>query len=132
MTNFTGSRLRGTAFGLLVLGGTLLAATQPRAAIIHFHDNFTASGFASGNSANPVTGSFDLAFDNSADITDSAAISAAINIPVTGAILFTYVRSGDELVIGGSVTGAGGVASGTNDFVIVIESVSTSPFSSNF
>jgi PEP-CTERM motif len=101
------------------------------AALITINDSFIASGL-SGGSTDPITGSFDISFDNSVSITGGTPISASINIPVDGSIEFDYIKSGDLLVIGGSDNGAGTVSHNTNDFSLVIANVSTSPAFADF
>ena len=120
---------------LKILGAALLISIMSTGAahanLITLNYNFTASGFLppgappSAAPFDPVTGSFSLTFDNSADITNSSAIIANISMPVTGGIVFSYVQSSDLLILGGSLSGANSYTDGTNDFVWGIDGAST-------
>jgi hypothetical protein len=123
--------LRAAVVGGLLVGGIPLAMGSAQAALITINDNFTALGLG-GGPANPVTGSFDVTFDNSADTSGGTPISASINITVDGSIEFDYTHAIDQLVIGGSDNGASTLVSSTNDFVLVIGHVSTSPIFAGF
>ncbi len=110
--------------GLLALG---LSGGVAQAATVTVNDNFTMSGFGIGAPVDPVTGSFSVTFDNTADIIDGTGITATINTAVDGVFEFTYYASLDQLLVGGSANGASGVGSGTNDFLLTINTASTDP-----
>lgn len=85
--------------------GVGLLAGSAQAAIISGTFAVNASGFGGGFPA--FAGSFTLSFDNSADITNSTALTVnsltvgGVPTAVFGTILFSYDQSADRLVIGG-------------------------------
>ncbi|HEX3486731.1 MAG TPA: PEP-CTERM sorting domain-containing protein [Micropepsaceae bacterium] len=108
----------------LALASSSVAAN---ATVITLNDTFIASGFGAGAPFDPVTGSFSLTFDNSADITDGTAITASISIPVSGGIEFNYVKISDVLQIGGLLGGVSTISGISDDFFFNIRNVSTLP-----
>jgi hypothetical protein len=122
--------MKYTIPSLKILGAalliSLLGAGAAHATLITLNYNFTGSGFPAGAPFDPVTGSFSLTFDNSADITNSSAITASISIPVTGSILFSYNATFDFVELGANGV-TNGVTNGTNDFGFRLHNVSTTP-----
>lgn len=105
-----------------------IAAAPARSAIIDGTFTFKATQFS--NAFPVLSGSVDLSFDTAgggilnrrADITlDSLSFTLGSRIS------FSYFASVDRLVIGGFANGTGLVNAGTNDFTLVIDSVSTTP-----
>jgi hypothetical protein len=76
---------------------------------------------------NPVTASFTVSFNNSADIGDTASglTVNALNLPVSSSVEYNYTVAGDILGIGGSQNGVDVLDSGTNDFVVFIGAASS-------
>jgi hypothetical protein len=85
--------------------GAGLVAGSAQAAIISGTFAVNASDFGSGFA--DFAGSFTLSFDNSADITDSTALTVnsltvgGVPTAVFGTIVFSYDQSADRLNIGG-------------------------------
>jgi hypothetical protein len=117
--------LRNLCLGIALAVGLLTAPAQ--AAIISGTYAFNASGFASGFPT--VAGSFTLSFDNSADITNSTALTVnsltvgGVPSAIFGTIAFSYDQSDDRLNIGGLAGGADGILA-ANDFSLRFQPVS--------
>lgn len=119
----------------LALAIGLLASLPTRAAVINLDLDFSATGFVRLTTpvvavpVDPVTGHFTVSFDNAADITNqTTGISiSGLTIVLGSAIAFTYERATDTLFIGGLEQNANAVFNGTNDFTLIIGSVSTTP-----
>jgi hypothetical protein len=112
-----------TVVTTLLLG--FIMAAQAKAAIISDNISFIATGFTGGAPYATVTGQFSLTFDNSADITNSTALTGSISIPFTGSLQFTYFHSSGSLFIGAGADGAQALTAGTNDFALGIANAST-------
>jgi hypothetical protein len=116
---------------LILLGSSSVTS----ASIISGTYAITATDFLSnppGLAPTPtVIATFTLAFDNSASIPDTTAglIVNSLNIAVDGSVEFTYDKTKDVLIIGGSANGgAAGLGGGSaNDFSAVILDVTTAP-----
>jgi len=124
---------RGFIIATLALAA-LVAVLPARAANISLSYDFVAFGFSPIGGldpapVNPVTGRFSLTFDNSADISESAAgLSVSnLNLPPTPNPVFSYLQAQDMLVLRGIATGILGVIEGTDDYTLVLENVSTNP-----
>src|SRR4051794_10011031 len=105
--------------GLVTAAGLLLLVAGPvKAAAVSQIYNVTASGFGTGAPVDPVTGLFNVIFDNLSNIADTAlGISViSLGIAVDGAVGFSYSVSDDALSIGGIQGGVGGITPNTNDF----------------
>jgi len=111
---------------VLILG---MSAASARANTITLNYDFSASGFPAGAPVDPVTGSFSVTFDNATDLIDvtSGITLTGLNIALDSAPSFTYLQSIDALSIGGLENGASDAVSLTNDFVLVLQNVSTAP-----
>jgi hypothetical protein len=117
------------------------AAASANAAIISNTYNFTASDFTtfSGSATpaapvDPVTGSFSVTFDNTVDVDNvtSGITQNALNIALGSTLAFSYVASVDMLMIGGLQTNVSGILNGSDDFLLVINGVSTTPVFTTF
>ncbi len=112
-----------------LLGAALLFCAlslgSAKAALITLNFNFTATGFGAGAPFNPVMGGFSVTFNNVASITNSAALTAMINIPAPGGIRFSYDQTRDLFILGGALNGADQATAGTDDFLFVLGNVST-------
>jgi hypothetical protein len=110
----------------------LAFATAANATIISATYDFSANLLVSlAGFADPLTGSFTLSFDNSADIPDSTVglTVNSLNHPHAAAITveFTYSASADLLTFGGSQTGVDGATTNTDDFILEASNVSSAP-----
>jgi hypothetical protein len=117
------------------------AAAPASAAIISNTYNFTASGFTtfSGSATpaapvDPVTGSFSVTFDNTVTVDNvtSGITQNALNIALGSTLAFSYVANVDMLMIGGLQTNVSGILNGSDDFLLVINGVSTTPVFTTF
>lgn len=108
----------------------LLGAARAEAAIVSGTVTFSVP--ATGP-INPFTGSFDITFDNSANIsTDTTAGLSNVVLPLVlsaGVPGFQYYvdfgGTPDVFVLGGTQNGVGSVSSGTTDFYIAFRGIST-------
>ena len=106
------------AANAVIVGGSFAFSTT----------DFIPLGTSDSPPYDPVTGSFSVSFDNSADIINSTTnLVASISIPLSSAIHYTYKRVGDELTIGGLLNNASGALGGTDDFVLYVYNFSTNP-----
>ena len=80
-----------------------------------------------------MTGSFSVTFDNAASISnDTSGISISnLNIDLGSAATLSYFAGSDTLLLAGLAGGAG-VAPATDDFLMILLNVSTSPTFSLF
>ena len=122
---------RRVVLALLVLG---VADASAHAAPITLSYDFSATNFVDlfngvAPPVDPVTGSFSVTFDNAATIIDSTSgISFSnLNIDLGSAAAFWYLASSDTLILGGLASSAAGAAPGTDDFLLALSNVSTSP-----
>lgn len=111
-----------------IAAGWIAAATPARSALIDGTIAFTVTGFS--NAFPVLSGSVDIAFDTA----DGGVLNRrtdiflnSLSFTLGSRISFSYFASLDRLVIGGFLNGTGGVAPGTNDFALFIDSVSTTP-----
>lgn len=111
-----------------------LSANRADADPIRLSVTFVASGFrttagASIAPVDPVTGSFSITFDNSADLREqSKGITVSnLNILLDGPLGFAYGALADGLIIGSLFNGAQTMAIGTNDILFGIANASTNP-----
>jgi hypothetical protein len=113
----------------LVVLTLAVSAASAQASLITLNYDFSASGFGVGAPVDPVTGSFSVTFDNATDLTDvtSGITLTGLNIALDSAPSFTYLQAIDALDIGGLENGASEADSLTNDFVLVLQNVSTAP-----
>ena len=109
---------------ILALG---LSGLSAPASAVTITDDFIMSGFGVSAPITPVIGFFTVTFNNGATIIDSTAITATINTVVDGVFEYTYYAGLDQLIVGGAANGASSMGSGTNDFALVINTVSTAP-----
>jgi len=117
--------VRRLILAALVLG---ISSTAAQASLITLSYDFTASGFLpAGAPVDPVTGSFFVMFDNSADIINDTNITITnLNIALGSPASFTYLSGGDSLFVGGLDAGALDFVPETDDFVLGIGNASTS------
>jgi hypothetical protein len=85
-----------------------------------------------GGPVSPFAGSFDITFDNSADIADTSVGLSNVSLPFvlsSGTAQFTYSTNyfgiPDVLFIGGSENGVIGINGSTNDFYLGIGDASS-------
>jgi hypothetical protein len=116
--------VRRLILAALVLG---ISSTAAQASLITLSYDFTASGFLpAGAPVDPVTGSFFVMFDNSADIINDTNITITnLNIALGSPASFTYLSGGDSLFVGGLDAGALDFVPETDDFVLGIGNAST-------
>jgi hypothetical protein len=117
--------VRRLILAALVLG---ISSTAAQASLITLNYSFTASGFLpAGAPVDPVTGSFFVMFDNSADITNETSniTITNLNIALGSAASFTYSSGSDSMWVGGLDAGALGFVEETDDFVLGIGNAST-------
>jgi hypothetical protein len=115
---------------VLLLFALAISSATAKANTITLNYDFSASGFGIGAPVDPVTGSFSVTFDDAANITDetSGIVVSNLNIALDSAPSFTYVKAPNVLYIGGLAGGAFGLfLPGTNDFLMVIGSPTSSP-----
>jgi hypothetical protein len=121
-------KIRNWLFALIGLG-LASGAIQPAAAsTISFDVTFGASDFSSVFSSGVpvpapfVLGHFGVTFDPTADVANSSNATLDFIDPIALAfpLAFDYTLSNDTLMVGGSNSGASGVAGGTNDFMLSI------------
>ena len=115
---------------VLLLFTLAISSATVKANTITLNYGFSASGFPSGAPVDPVTGSFSVTFDDTANITDetSGIVVSNLNIQLDSAPSFTYVKAPNVLYIGGLEGGAFGLfLPGSNDFLMVIGSPTSSP-----
>ncbi len=113
----------------LVVLAFALSVASAQANTITLNYDFSATGYGVSAPVDPVTGSFSVTFDNATDLIDvtSGITLTGLNIALDSAPSFTYLQSIDELSIGGLENGANNGVSQTNDFVLVLQNVSTAP-----
>ena len=115
--------LRLPALVVFTLG---LSVGPAQAALVNLSYDFVASGFGPGAPVDPVTGTFAVTFDDATSLFDvtTGITLTGLNIALGSAPAFTYLQPDDQLIIGGLQLGAG-VSTGTNDFFLVVNSVSS-------
>lgn len=111
-----------------------LGPNRAEADTIRLSATFVASGFRPtlGSSiapVDPVTGSFSITFDNSADLREQSKglTFSNLNIALDGPPGFAYGVVADALIIGSLFSGAQSVTGASNDFVFGINNASTHP-----
>ncbi|MBN9061654.1 MAG: hypothetical protein BGP06_02215 [Rhizobiales bacterium 65-9] len=128
----------GNSLGVAI-AALLISAAPGRAAIISQNVSFTATGFAFINGVappvDPVSGSFNITFDNGVDYSNTTAgISlVSLNIALGSALAFNYDSATDLLTVGGAAPGPGltdgpgsiQITPASNDFYLRISDFST-------
>lgn len=125
------------AFRFLIPFLFLLIALASQAATVTNTFQVTSSNFVPSFKAcaNPVPGpidpvklAFSITFDNSTTVTDSTANITLIysNVPNSGTLVYSYNKFVDELGVG-TMSPAGAVTDGVNNFALAIKDVSTNP-----
>ena len=118
-----------------VLGFILSVCSAPaQAAPITLNYDFTASGFGPGAPVDPVVGSFSVTFDNATNLSNvtSGFSLTGFNLPLDSAPAFNYFQhppggpGPEQLQIGG-LQGGAGVLTPSDDFILVLNDVSTTP-----
>jgi hypothetical protein len=106
-----------------------ISVGSAHASVITLEYDFSASGFGVGAPVDPVTGSFSVTFDNTADLVDvTMGISLTdLNIDLGSAPAFSYSQFSDSLLIGGLESGVNLIQPGTNDFRLIVDTASTNP-----
>jgi PEP-CTERM motif-containing protein len=111
----------------------VMTASAAQASIITLNYDFSASGFDPASApVDPVAGSFSVTFDNSMlfffDVTEGVSVTG-LNISLGSAPAIAYFQDMDQLLIGGLESGSDNVSvdPATDDFLVQINSVSTSP-----
>jgi hypothetical protein len=109
----------------------MLAGVAKPASASTYQITFSGADFSSSVSApTPVVlGQIDVSFDPASaggSFTTGPATLDFLNLNVADVGYF-YNGSADALIIGGTLGGANSVASGTDDFILVIQSFSTTP-----
>lgn len=103
----------------------VFAAPRAEAALISGTVNF--SGTNTGP-VSPFAGSFNVTFDNSANISDTVAGLSNVVLPFTlssGNPAYNYSTAGDIFVLGGSQSGVNIISGFTNDFILAFSGIST-------
>lgn len=106
----------------------IAAAAPARSAIIDGTFDFSVTAFS--NAFPVLSGSVELSFDTASGGILNRRTDISLNslsFTLGSRISFSYLASVDRLVIGGFLNGTGGVTAGTNDFTLLIDSVSTAP-----
>ena len=115
-----------------VIGGLAFSAPARATIISATYDiSLTFTFGAPAGFANPLTGSFTLTFDNSADVVNSAVglTVNSLNHPhaASMSVMYTYFASGDDLYFGGSAEGTTGISANHDDFLFLVTHISTAP-----
>ncbi len=135
--------MRKKAYLFCVLAALIMAVAmvpQANATVLDDLVSFSATNFTSfptgGTSVpDPVTGSFTITFNNSADVstpttgTTTGISLVSLNITLSSALSFSYTQSTDTLWVGGISEGPSVIAisPGDNDFYLEIANYSTAP-----
>jgi PEP-CTERM motif len=109
----------------------LIAAAPGHATVISRTIEFTASDLDFSAPVDPVVGSFSITFDNAVTVLNQTSgiglISLNIVLEASG-VGFDYFSGGDDtLVIGGVLGGVSTISGNVDDFLLVIDNVSTAP-----
>lgn len=124
-----------SVIGRMIVALVVFGMTAPsaHASVITLNYDFSASGFDPASApVDPVTGSFSVTFDNSilffSDVTEGVSVTG-LNISLGSAPAIAYFQDLDQLLIGGLESGSHNVSvdPATDDFVLQINNVSTSP-----